>query len=50
MRCRDTAIDRRGYVSPLDDGDLEILVEYKRIHEDSMDFSTLKAFFNMLIL
>ena len=49
-RCRDTANDRRGFVIPLDDGDLERLVEYKKRYEDSIDLPMLKGFFNKLIM
>jgi hypothetical protein len=49
-RCRDTAYDRRGFVIPLDDGDLGRLADYKKRYEDSIDFPMLKGFFNKLIM
>jgi hypothetical protein len=49
-RCRDTANDRRGFVIPLDDGDLGRLADYKKRYEDSIDFPMLKGFFNKLIM
>lgn len=49
-RCRDTASDKRGYVIPLDDGDLEELVEYEKNHEESIDFPILKDFFDRLVM
>jgi len=49
-RCRDTANDRRGFIVPLDDGDLGRLADYKKRYEDSIDFPMLKGFFNKLIM
>jgi hypothetical protein len=48
-RCRDTAYDTRGFIIPLDDGDLEELVEYKKDHEISIEFPMLKTYFDRLI-
>ncbi len=48
--CHDTAGDRRGFVIPLDDDDLEELVDYKKEHEDSIEFPMLKTFFERLIM
>lgn len=49
-RCRDTANDKRGYIIPLDDGDLENIVEHVKDHQESIEFPVLKDFFERLIM
>jgi len=50
QRCRDTAVDQRGYIIPLDDEDLFELVELKRSGGDAAVSENLKERFNRLIL
>ena len=49
-RCQDTADDKRGFVIPLDDGDLGDIVEYKKDNEDSIEFTILMELFDRLIM
>lgn len=53
-RCRDTALDHRGYVIPLDDDDLKLLVEEAKKEFDPTqprmsEFSLLKERFDELV-
>jgi hypothetical protein len=48
-RCRDTAIDGRGFIIALDDRDLEELVESRKSSPDSVAFRLLHERFAELI-
>lgn len=50
QRCRDTALDDRGFILPLDDGDVVTLVEEKRRHLDDHAFNLLRRLFNQLVM
>lgn len=49
QRCRDTANDQRGYIVPVDDTDLRMLVEEQRAGR-SVDYELIRNRFNQLIL
>lgn len=49
-RCRDTAVDHRGYVVPLDDADLKDLVAARKLGDSLQEFTLLKTKFDMLIM
>lgn len=49
-RCRDTAIDGRGYIIPLDDADLKRLVERRAEDYDSLKFDLLGRLFSRLVM
>jgi hypothetical protein len=48
-RCRDTALDDRGFIIPLDDDDLAILVEERERSPDSVTFDLLRTRFDGLV-
>lgn len=48
-RCRDTASDGRGFIVPIDDSDLETLVNHRRDHEDYQSYPLLANRFDTLI-
>ncbi len=49
QRCRDTALDNRGYIIALDDIDLRLLVEARKVDSDSVTFDLLHQRFAELI-
>ncbi len=49
-RCRDTAMDGRGFIIPLDDGDLESLIDSDPDAREKKQFDLLKARFDRLIM
>lgn len=49
-RCRDTAGDQRGFVMPLDDEDLGVLVHARREGDERGLFAALKARFDALVM
>src|SRR5207302_1265355 len=49
-RCRDTAIDDRGFIIALDDGDLATLVHAHKKQDVKREFDLLKARFDELIM
>ena len=49
QRCRDTALDSRGFVLPLDDDDLARLADERRRAPDSVTFTLLRQRFDELI-
>lgn len=49
-RCRDTAKDNRGYILPLDDDDLEQMVEARKNDDRALIFALLKKKFDLLIM
>ncbi len=50
-RCRDTAVDHRGFIVPLDDSDLSRLVDERRNLPDALpEFQLLKDRFDRLIM
>lgn len=49
-RCRDTANDRRGFIIPLDDYDLRLLVNEARAQEHEPRFGYLYSCFEKLIM
>ena len=50
QRCKDTANDGRGFIIPLDDGDLHELVDILKSRDTSSEFSFFKNKFNRLIM
>jgi hypothetical protein len=50
QRCVDTAHDDRGWITPLDDDDLRVMVEERKANSTSADFDSLREMFNRLIL
>jgi len=48
-RCKDTAHDSRGYIIPIDDSDLEILIEDYEQHTQNQSFPSLRKLFTRLI-
>lgn len=48
-RCRDTALDGRGFILPLDDADLASLIEERKANPDSVRFSLLHDYFARLV-
>ena len=50
QRCRDTAMDQRGYIIPLDDSDLTNLVEQAKEPGNNIKFQLLKDKFDGLIM
>jgi hypothetical protein len=50
QRCRDTALDQRGYIVPLDDSDLSLLVDERRDVSQEADFELLKDRFERLVM
>lgn len=48
-RCRDTALDQRGFVIPLTDDDLAQLIAERRAHPSRMEFTLLRQRFEQLI-
>jgi hypothetical protein len=49
-RCRDTASDQRGFIMPLDDGDLTMLVERRRVGDVAGLFNVLKERFDQIVM
>ncbi len=49
-RCRDTALDQRGYVLPLDDSDLADLVAARKDGDEARLFVLLKERFDHLVM
>lgn len=49
QRCRDTAKDGRGYVIPIDDTDISLLVAAAKMFNQRRQFELLKATFDRLI-
>jgi len=49
-RCKDTALDQRGYIIPLDDEDLNTLVNSPRHPDGSVVFNLLRQRFSSLIM
>ena len=49
-RCRDTALDDRGFILPLDDSDLDALVQEKAAFPSLDEFSLLRRLFNHLMM
>lgn len=50
QRCKDTCNDKRGYIIPLDDEDLKLLVQSAKTDLDFQDWNLLKQRFNSLIM
>ena len=50
QRCRDTALDHRGYVIPLDDDDLARLVDARKHQPDFSELPLFRERFNQLIM
>lgn len=50
QRCRDTAVDQRGYVIALDDGDLSALVDARRADDYATQFQLLQDRFQRLVM
>lgn len=50
QRCRDTADDQRGYIIPLDDDDLKVLVEARKADDPQAFHRFLKERFERLVL
>lgn len=50
QRCRDTALDQRGYVVPLDDSDLSDLVAARKDGDEARIFILLKERFDKLVM
>lgn len=50
QRCRDTAMDSRGFILPLEDDDLRQLVTARRHADESIEFESLKRIFDSLIM
>jgi hypothetical protein len=48
-RCRDTALDNRGFIIVLDDADLEELVDARRQNPYSVTFDLLRQRFDQLV-
>ncbi len=48
-RCRDTALDDRGYIVYLDDSDLQSLIDDRRSGESPLEFGLLQTRFGELI-
>lgn len=49
-RCRDTADDQRGFIIPIDDADLEKLVNERKSATNQMGFTILRQAFEALIM
>jgi hypothetical protein len=49
-RCRDTANDHRGFILPLDDGDLDAIIKERLIMSNGQDFACLRRIFDQLIM
>jgi hypothetical protein len=49
QRCRDTALDHRGFIIVLDDDDLESLVQERKQNPNSVSFKTLCRRFDELV-
>jgi hypothetical protein len=49
-RCRDTAQDQRGFIIPLDDDDLSVLVHDRHLSNQSLKYPLLKQRFDRLIM
>jgi hypothetical protein len=49
-RCRDTAMDRRGFIIPLDDDDLGALTNARKNRDELAEFRYLKQLFDALIM
>lgn len=49
-RCRDTAQDGHGFIIPLDDSDLKILIKAQESGDEQKQFDLLKERFNKLIM
>jgi len=49
-RCRDTADDHRGFIIPIDDDDLSIIIKERRIAPNAQDFAYFRKLFNKLIM
>lgn len=49
-RCRDTACDGRGFVIPIDDQDLRVLVELRKQGEEFFDLNILRERFQSLVM
>lgn len=50
QRCRDTALDGRGFIIALDDDDLRMLVEARKTDDPHADLLQLKERFNELVM
>lgn len=50
QRCKDTCNDKRGYIIPLDDEDLKLLVQSAKTDLDFQDWNLLKQRFDNLIM
>jgi hypothetical protein len=48
-RCRDTALDDRGFIIALDDDDVGVLVQARRVNDIAREFALLKSRFDQLI-
>jgi hypothetical protein len=49
QRCRDTALDDRGFILVLDDTDLAVLVDERRQRPESVDFELLRRRFDSIV-
>lgn len=49
QRCRDTALDHRGFIIALDDEDLAQLVEDRKADPKSLEFPLLRLRFGQLV-
>jgi hypothetical protein len=49
QRCKDTANDQRGYIVPIDDGDLAKLVAAAKVADERKQFSLLRRTFDRLV-
>ncbi|MFX8223300.1 hypothetical protein ABTL15_21400, partial [Acinetobacter baumannii] len=51
LRCRDTALDGRGYIIALDDDDLKALVEARKVEDEApyREYPLLRQRFDALI-
>lgn len=49
-RCRDTANDHRGFILPLDDSDLDMIIKEQQTSPNNQEFGYLRRIFNQLIM
>lgn len=49
-RCKDTVNDQRGYIIPLDDSDLRVLVELRKNNDNNGIFKKMKSTFDKIIM